>query len=333
MPFLGLFYQPEGAVLLGLIIFAVIVLATRNRRATVATDGPPVALRRAVLVRRMALAGSLAVLVTYVAVSSVSILHLLSRYFARQFLPMFGAVTDVRWWVFALPVVAAIVCFTVLIVLLPREDSKQEAPVAPVRARGWLTFSRKREWVTGGVVVSLLVLTCVVAGAASSPDDDGWYSLIEIPVGDLDSGAATFFGWAHGVPVLITTALLTTLLVAILSLNSRRPYMRPETVEAESAARRATAKTVVLLYIASLLLPLGGAWSMTGYAGLGSVGVGIPGVGEFMYSTGYAAIAPLIVTAGGVAQVSAVVLLLLTARAGMTPRRRASVPVATPSAA
>jgi hypothetical protein len=44
------------------------------------------------------------------------------------------------------------------------------------------------------------------------------------------------------------------------------------------------------------------------------VGVGIPGVGLFMFSAGYASFAPAFVTAGVALQTAAIVLLLLTIR-------------------
>jgi hypothetical protein len=208
-----------------------------------------------------------------------------------------------------------------------REQVRPQTPVIPVVRRGWASFLSPQVAVVAIVALALFTITTLVAGAASRPDDNGWYSILEIPVGD-GAGSSTFFGWAYGVPALVAIAALTALVWASLRVDALRPFVRPETVAAETESRRGTAALLARLFTATVLLTLGGAWLMIGGAGTGSVGFSIPGVGTYMFSAGYASFAPAFVVAGVGMQTAAVVLLLVTIhmRRRLDPKPAASAP-------
>jgi hypothetical protein len=312
---LGLVISPGVPVAVGLIAFLVIALLRRRNmvRPRTGTGAPAFVTRRLVFVNRVVGFGSLLVVGVFMAVQACVVLSLT--------VPM-----KYSWWLYPLPLLAVIACIAVLLIGMSREAIQREAPVVPVVRRGWLSFTRGWERGTATVALAALAFTCVFAGAASVPDDDGWYTLLPIPVGDLGPGFATFFGWAHGAPILAETVLLAALLYWVLRSNATRPFVSPDSVGTEVDARRETAAAMVRLVTISLLIPLGGSWLQIGLAGSGSVGVRIPNVGEFMYSSGYASFAPLFIWAGFAMQTAAVALLLLDASKRLPAARRTAAP-------
>lgn len=323
----ALFVSPGLSLALALLVFAGILVAGRLRGSAPVPPqmrddrgGPARApegtiARRRRLLHRLALVAPWVIVTPFVVTEASAYVDVFLRYVAPALADSFaGDPLDVRWWVYAAPPAAATVCFAVVFVVLSRERARPEVPVMPVVRRGWAHFVSRRDAVVATAAFALFVLTALIAGVASSPDDNGWFSRLEIPVGEAGSGSMTFFGWAYGVPTLVAVTALTALVVASLRVDSFRPFVRPETVGAETAARRDTAALFTRLFIATILLTLGGAWLMIGGAGTGAVGVGIPGVDVFMFSAGYASFAPAFVVAGVALQTAAIVVLLLTIR-------------------
>lgn len=318
------FYEP---LLLAVLAVAVALIVTRGPRAKLASTD------RAAFLRRVAVIGSLAVLAPYLVVQSLPYVDTALRYLAPAVSLDLGAPFEYRWWLFPLPVVAAVVVLAIVLARLGREGSHVEQPVNPVVRRAWLTFSRRRDVAVAASAFGSLLVVSLLAGLASATDANGLHTLILIPGAQMEqpidgpplpngsnAGSSTFFGWAYSVPVLAAAALLVLLAVLILHTNSARPFTRPDSVASETADRNATSATVLGLLTAAVLLPLGGALGMIGSAGLGSTGVGIPGVGTFMWSVGYAAFAPAIFGVGVILQAAAIVMLALAIRGKRAPR-------------
>ena len=280
-----LVYEWWGSLFLALLVVGILVVVRRTVRTSYGPDQ-----------RRLALAGGLGILLAWFFVNALG-------YFS--FAPF-----QVRWWVAVAPVLVATVAVVVAL-LRARPDARPEVPVTPLARRGWLSFTRRRDSITGMIVLAALVVTVIAAGAASAPDDNGWYAIILIPVGDQGAGSATFFGWAYGLPLLAAVVVLAAALAWALHRDAARPFLRPDTVAAETAARRSTSAVLFSLAVPAALLGLASAVHMVADAGLGSVGVGIPGVGNFNYSTGYAAFAPAMMWLSGGLRVWAIVWLLL----------------------
>ena len=235
-----------------------------------------------------------------------------------------------QWWRFWPPVATAAIWAIIVAVTLART---RPAPLEPVRTalrRTWRTYLRpSATWLTVATL-GVLAVTVLLAGLASSPGESGWYTVLEIPVGDQGSGFASFPGWGNGVPVLLAAALLAVVAWRTLTVDALAPFRGLATIEAETALRRVAASTLLTGAAAGILLGLGRLWLMIGGAGSGSVGVGIPGVGDFMFSPGYAAIAPAMGYAGAALEGLAFLLVarMVFAPVGIGAARTEPLPAA-----
>ncbi|WP_334151419.1 hypothetical protein [Microbacterium sp.] len=188
-----------------------------------------------------------------------------------------GYVVDVAavvsWWRFAVVLFCAVIGLGVVLgMILRRGTTASELPVVLAERRTWTTFGPRLGLLLAGAVMLVLLATTVSAGLASSPDREGQYAGLDIPIPnkpEVDPIRMPFFGWAYGVPVLIGLAALVLTTWAVLHGNAARPYIRPETVAAERILRREIAADAVGITIAGMLLALAGAWRFV--AGAGSV--------------------------------------------------------------
>ncbi|MEQ6899140.1 hypothetical protein [Microbacterium sp. KR10-403] len=181
----------------------------------------------------------------------------------------------VSWWRFATPLFVALVGVCVVLSLVTtRGTTRPESPVSPTARRTWTSFGPRAGLIGAGIVLAALVATTVTAGLASSPDGQGRYIWLVIPVPNesgIDPLRTWFYGWAYGVPVLICTAALAIATWVTLQRNAARSFVRPDTVAAERAARRVVAGGVVRIATGAMLLSLAGAWRLISSAGSGSL--------------------------------------------------------------
>lgn len=223
-----------------------------------------------------------------------------------------------QWWRYWPPIAAAAIWMIIVAVALARTRPAPLVPVGSGLRRTWRTYLRpSATWLTFATLGALTV-TVVLAGFASSPGENGWFTVLEIPVGDQKSGFVSFPGWGHGVPVLLAATLLAAVGVHTLAADALAPFRSPATAEDEAALRRVAANTLLTGAAAGLLLGLGRLWLVIGSAGGGSVGVGFPGIGDFTFSTGFAAIAPAMGYGGAALEGLA---FLLIARMAFSPVR------------
>lgn len=177
----------------------------------------------------------------------------------------------VSWWRYATPVFLALVGISVVLgLIVARGATPSEAPVVPAARRTWMSFSPLPSLIGAGIALFALLATTIAAGLASSPDREGRYVWLEIPVpneGAIDPIRPWFYGWAYGAPVLICLAALIAVTWGVLHRNAARPYIRPETVAAERDARREVAIGAVRIATAGMLLALAGAWRLIAAAG------------------------------------------------------------------
>ena len=177
----------------------------------------------------------------------------------------------VSWWRYATPVFSAFLGISVVLgLIVTRGTTPPEAPVLPAARRTWLSFSPRRGIIGASIALLVLVATTIAAGLASSPDGQGRYIWLAIPVPNevaVDPIRPWFYGWAYGVPVLICVAVLTAVTWAVLHTNAARPYIRPETVTAERDPRREVAVGAVRIATSGMLLALAGAWRFIASAG------------------------------------------------------------------
>ncbi|MCU1412437.1 MAG: hypothetical protein JWR04_3144 [Rhodoglobus sp.] len=297
-------------IVLIMVAFAIWFIARRGRGA-----------EQSALARRISLFGSLAVLVPFLAVFGLPLLYL-----AERFLPWLHVPSTVpfgyAWWQYPFPIVGAVITAVVVLVALNRRTAKSEVPVVPIAPRGWTTFTNRRELVVAIVSAGVLIAVSVAAGLASVTNDAGLHILIEFPGPEGErGGTATFYGWAYSVPVMVGIAVLSLLVWLALRASALPAFRRPDTVAQETLEREQVASALLRLYIAAVLLPLGGALTQIGGAGMGQTGIGIPGVGDFRWSLGYSSFAFPIEIVGEVLELAGVLILLLGIFSG---RKRAA---------
>ncbi|WP_424447607.1 hypothetical protein [Microbacterium arborescens] len=175
------------------------------------------------------------------------------------------------WWRVAAPLAVAFAGVAVaLAFILTRGSGAAEHPVSPPVRRSWLSFSSPVSLTALAVTSLALLATTVAAGIASSPNGEGDWLWLVIPIpnaADVDPLRVSFYGWVYGVPALVGLGLLLLVVWRALDRNAVRSFLRPETVAIERAARRRTASGIVWLATGACLLALAAAWRLVGNAG------------------------------------------------------------------
>lgn len=221
---------------------------------------------------------------------------------------------------------AAIGVGVVLWLIITRGTTPPQVAVVPSVRRNWASFSSWPALLIAGVAFLALVATTVAAGIASSPNDEGQYAWLAIPIPNepgIDPIRMPFYGWFYGVPVLVCLVVLVVVVWAALHRNAARPFLRPETVAAERLARRETARNTVVIATASTLLSLAGVWRLIARAGSGASLIVTGQNGDAPYDAAWR-FAELAVAAGWCApllEVIAFTLLLLIAAASLRHTR------------
>lgn len=313
-------------VIAGALVAVGIPIARRSgrarRRGDWATE-PPVA-RRHLPERRALGIGALAVVAAYVV-----------EYVVRGHLLNLADV--VEWWQYATPVsAAALALAAVAAMIASRGTTPPERAVLSATPRTWTTFGPRAGIVGAALSLGALLVTTLGAGAASSADERGRYIHLEIRVPNttIDPVRPWFYGWDFGVPVLVALAVLVVVTWAALRGNAIRPFLRPETADAERHARDEVAAGILGIAAAGSLLALGGAWRFIARGGSISR-LGIEGDGMYETTWRYAEMA---IVAGWLAPAIEVIgfalLLLVAVRLRRTaprtspPERASDAPVA-----
>lgn len=233
----------------------------------------------------------------------------------------------ISWWRFATPIATAALAVGVTLgVMIARESTRPQRPATFSARRGWLTFSSRRDLAVVAGATLVLLATTVAAGAVSSPDGEGRYAWLDIPVPNepnVDEIRVLFFGWAFGIAVIISAAALAILTFLVLQRNAARPFLGAETMTDERAARRSTAAMATRLAASSLILALAEAWKLIADAGTGGQLTVISASGaEQTYEAAwkYAELATIAGWVGPLLEIAAFGLLLLTAYRGLVAR-------------
>lgn len=222
----------------------------------------------------------------------------------------------IGWWSFALPLVLAAAGIGVTASLAARDVHRTGEPTLIGVRRSWRTFASGPTLWTAGMLAILVLVVTLISGAVSSADEYGRYIFVDFG----DAGSASFYGWSYGLPVLIGLVLLGSVALIALSKIASPPVFRSEELTMERRARQVASDAVLSTAAASLALTLGEALQNIGHAGSGSASVGIPGVGEFTWSSLYSSFAGVFVWSGWMIEVVSLVMLLALL-AGVVPLR------------
>lgn len=225
----------------------------------------------------------------------------------------------IAWWRYATPVFVAFLGITITLgMILLRGTTPPESAVLPAARRTWLSFGPRAGLAGAGIALFAALATTIAAGLASSPDGQGQYVWLVIPVpneAQIDPIRVPFYGWAYSTSVLVCLALALVASWLALHANAARPYLRPETVTAEREARRRVAGGVVRIATGGMLLALAGACRLIARSGTGSL-LSIDGENDGKPYEAVWRYAELAVAAGWCApflEVAAFALLLLVA--------------------
>ncbi|KJL21795.1 hypothetical protein [Microbacterium foliorum] len=180
---------------------------------------------------------------------------------------------ELSWVRFVAPIIgAALGLGAVLVQIVVSGSEVPEEPGALVPRRTWASFSEPRDLIGALFVVLVLLTTTIAAGMAASADRWGVSDSVELPVPNLamvDPIRLPFFGWAYGIPVLVSAGILLLVVAALLQKNASRSFIRPETAMAERIVRRQVGAGGVRIATAAFLLALAASWRLI--AGAGSV--------------------------------------------------------------
>ena len=302
---LGITAEPAVAAVLAALIIVGVLIATRPL---------PVRGRADLSILRI---GALAVFIAIALEAGVA--HL-----------VVDLATTIEWWQYALPLMGAALVVVALLVYVRRLPATPEVPTAPTARRDFATFATAPNTWLPVLAGAVLLITIVVAGLASSANEQGQFVHLDVPVPntDVDPMRPTFFGWAYGLPVLASLVILAVVVVWMLQLDAARPFRKPETAEVERNERTQRARGVLLLASGAALLALGEAWRLIGH----TAAMANPTIGDVPVSTGWGApeIAGMIGSLAGIPTIAGCVLLglLVLAPAGVIRRRAVLAPAA-----
>lgn len=305
----AVFSSPAVSLALGIVLATLLALTPwwRDGRTAVtrlSRDEARTVVARYAPERRLLAVGALAVL------GAGAIVEVLARHVLRLD-------DQVSWWRYATPVLAtAVALAAVALAIAARRTRHATLPVVTGTRRTWLSFSPRGGLAGAGLALLALVLTTIASGSASSNVDGGPFVFLAIPAPntDVDPVRLWFFGWAYGLPVLLSCVLLVASVAWALSANATRPFLRRETVPAEHHERRRIAAGIAQVATGGVLLTLAAAWRFIGSAG--RIGpLTIEGEGTFEVVWRHADIARAAGAVAPAVEVAAVVLLVLSALA------------------
>lgn len=218
----------------------------------------------------------------------------------------------------ATPLVLGIVALPLLMIPGPQARTRG---IATLSRRSVRQFVPKRWiWVLLALIVVVLGLT-IAAGAASSPDENGHYTMYWASIGTMRFGTQ-IYGWFFSTPSLVSLAALLVMLCAALSVIASRAW--DDDIEADAAVRRLRATNVlricfgaILIHLSVILRSLAGASALGGESRtteLGTVAAGTP----------FAALEPLLFWTGTAAFVIGLTACLLTALTAIPTRHGAT---------
>lgn len=193
-------------------------------------------------------------------------------------------------WRYAVPLAAAALAVAVYAGLGPGTRSAKTSREVDLAPRSVWTFGSSW-WFAGLFTLAVLLVSAVIlAGLASSTDDEGRHTLLVLDVGNAQA-ATVFFGWAFGVPVLIGLAALLGLVFVALWLVARPAVSAdPRARDLEIALRRNQARTVLTIASGATAFTLGAALLFLGRSSSLAASFSGPEGGRIELVTSFAAL-------------------------------------------
>lgn len=166
---------------------------------------------------------------------------------------------------FAIPLLLGIL---VLVLLAFPVHARGGQGAAELTRRSFVSFVRGRWFVAPGVLLALILLITIVAGAASQPDPmSGRYTMYFVDLGGERGMGTSIYGWFNSVPAMIITGVLIVITIIGLSLIARPALAedREQDVHVRTIRSRnivAAGSGALLLHLALIFSSLAGTASI-----------------------------------------------------------------------
>lgn len=215
---------------------------------------------------------------------------------------VFSAWSVFPWWVpelgwdgflllqlarYLAPLVLGVAALILLIVPAPDPGPSGTAALAP---RTLMTFTSRAWLATMLCVLTGIGAITLLAGLASSPDENGRYTIYAVRASSTSTASTTIYGWWFSMPCLILIAFLALTTLIGLTVISR-PALAVD-AESDAAMRTARIRNILMVGTGGLLLHL--SVVLQSLFATSSLRTGMTGgsAGWIEFGTSFAAIGP-----------------------------------------
>lgn len=194
---------------------------------------------------------------------------------------------------FMLPLALTLLTLPFLVFPMPAAGPQGIASLAP---RGFKTFT-SRYWILAtGTLALCSILVAIIAGLASSPDEQGRHVRYVLEFSNLASSSSGIYGWWFSIPSLT----LMTVVIAVASWGISaitRPTLATD-AEFDTKVRSVRVRNILTVTCGGLLLHL--ATIFDSLAGTASLRGGLSGDNReiFSFFTPFSALRPALLTVG-----------------------------------
>lgn len=193
---------------------------------------------------------------------------------------------------YIVPLIACVLALLILIVPVRTAEPTGSAELAP---RTLVSFASKAGLVWLTTAIAAIVLVAVLAGLASSRDEEGRYVLYSLEASGTSSAATTIYGWWFSLPSFALVAIIIVIVPIALALVSRPPLAVDRLTDI--ATRQARVRNIVTVSTGGLLIHLGVVFeSLYGSSSL-RLGLNAGASGLIEFGTPFAAIGPALLVA------------------------------------
>ena len=127
---------------------------------------------------------------------------------------------------------------------------------AELTRRSFVSFVRPRWFIAPGVLLALVLLITIVAGAASQPGpESGNYTMYFVDLGGERGMGTSVYGWFYSLPAMILTGILIVVTIVALSLIAR-PALAEDSVH-DVCVRTVRSRNIIAAGTGALMLHLG----------------------------------------------------------------------------
>lgn len=196
---------------------------------------------------------------------------------------------------------------------------------ADLTPRSPVSFARPRWFIAPSVLLVLILLITIIAGAVSQPEESsGRYMMYAVELGGERSAGTSIYGWFYSVPSLIVTGVLMAMTIVALFLVARPALVEDRALDTD--VRTIRTRNIVAAGTGALLLHLSLIFSSL--AGTASIrGSFATSEGPVRFWTSFSALGPALITASMLCAAFGVALWASVALSAIPAPRRAGVTV------